>query len=93
MVTLKADNRSRVKLPGVKPGEVFAWEKSGETVRLTPVKPVEEDIPLVKLVRDRDGYYHFPKNVKISRSAIAAAIRADRNDFTGLVPGLILEQI
>jgi hypothetical protein len=80
MVTLKADNRSRVKLPDVKPGTVFVWELSGEVVKLTPVKPVvEEEVPVVKMVRRRDGTYRFPDHAKPSRKAIIAAIRADRD--------------
>ena len=57
MVTLKTDNRSRVKLPGVKPGVVFAYETTGEVVKLTPVRPAESaDHPAkFKLVK-RDGF-------------------------------------
>lgn len=40
MVTCKADNRSRVKLPGVKPGQVFAIEGEPARMTLTEVKPV-----------------------------------------------------
>ena len=80
MVTLKADNRSRVKLPDVKPGTVFVWELSGKVVKLTPVKPVvEEEVPVVKMVRRPDGSYRFPDHAKPSRKAILAAIRADRD--------------
>src|SRR5580692_767063 len=47
MVTLKADDRSRVKLPGIKPGQVFAFEDQGNGVRvLTEVKKnVKEPFP------------------------------------------------
>ncbi|HWF19589.1 MAG TPA: hypothetical protein VG754_09980 [Verrucomicrobiae bacterium] len=39
MVTLKADDRSRIKIPGAKPGQVFAFEDQGNGVRiLTEVK-------------------------------------------------------
>lgn len=51
MVTCKADNRSRVKLPGVKPGQVFVWEKTGDTVKLTLVEPVEGRPAKFKLVK------------------------------------------
>jgi hypothetical protein len=79
MVTLKADNRSRVKLPDVKPGQVFAYETSGNVVKLTPVKPVVEDMPVVKPVKGPNGLYRLPEGVKLSREEISAAIRADRD--------------
>ena len=79
MVTLKADDRRRVQLPGVEPGQVFAYERSGQVVKLTPVKPVEDDVPVVKMVRRQDGSYRFPDGVKLSREDIRAAIRADRD--------------
>jgi hypothetical protein len=42
MVTLKADDRSRVKLPGVKPGQVFALDDHGDgSITLTLVKKPE----------------------------------------------------
>lgn len=79
MVTLKADDRRRVQIPDAKPGQIFAYELSGNVVKLTPVKPVEEDVPVVKMVRRPDGSYRFPDGVKISREEIRAAIRADRD--------------
>ena len=47
MITLKADDRNRVKLPGIKPGQVFAFEDQGNGVRvLTEVKKdVKEPFP------------------------------------------------
>jgi hypothetical protein len=79
METVKADNRQRVRIPDIKPGQVFALETSGNVVKLTPVKPVEEDVPVVKLIRRPDGSYRFPDNARPSRQAIVAAIRADRD--------------
>jgi hypothetical protein len=79
MDTVKADNRQRVRLPDIKPGQVFAIETSGNVFKLTPVKPVEEDVPVVKPIRRSDGTYRFPDGVKISRKQIRAYIRADRD--------------
>ena len=79
MVTCKADNRSRVKLPDTKPGQIFALETSGNVFKLTPVKAVEEDVPVVKLIRRPDGSYRFPDNARPSRAAILAYIRAERD--------------
>ena len=77
MVTLKADDRRRVQIPDAKPGQVFAYELSGNVVKLTPVKPVEEDVPIVNPIRRKDGSYKWP--VKLTRQDILAAIRADRD--------------
>jgi hypothetical protein len=74
MVTLKADGRGRVQIPDAKPGQIFAYELSGNVVKL---KPVEEDVPVVNPVKGKDGLYHWP--VKLSREEILAAIRADRD--------------
>jgi hypothetical protein len=77
--TVIVDNKLRVRLPTLKPGQVVAWELSGEVLKLTPLKLVEQDVPVVKLVRRPDGSYRFPDGVKITREQIKAAIRADRD--------------
>lgn len=41
MHTVTADKQKRVRIPDAEPGQVFAYETSGEVVTLTPVKPVE----------------------------------------------------
>jgi len=41
------------------------------------VELVEKQVPLVKPIRTREGFLMLP--VKISRAAIRAAIRADRD--------------
>ncbi len=39
MVTIKADNRRRVQLPDIKPGQIFAVQDNGDnTITLTKVK-------------------------------------------------------
>lgn len=43
------------------------------------VKPVKEDVPVVKLVRRPDGTYRFPDHAKPSRKAIVDYIRAERD--------------
>lgn len=45
------------------------------TVRL--VEMIEKDVPLVKPIRDGDGFMMLP--VKIDKKSIRAAIRADRD--------------
>jgi hypothetical protein len=41
MKTVVVDNKLRVRIPRFKPGQVFAYEISGEVVTLTPLKPAE----------------------------------------------------
>jgi hypothetical protein len=80
MDTLKADNRSRVKLPETKPGTVFALERNGSgQFVLTVVKPIESDVPTVDLVKSPNGGWRFPADRRPGRAAIRAAIRADRD--------------
>ena len=50
MMTVKADKRGRVQLPGTKPGQVFAFADEGNgQVTLTLVKPVVENRPTAKV--------------------------------------------
>jgi len=79
MDTVKVNNAKRVRLPDAKPGDVLAYEINGNKIMLTPVKPVEEDVPLVKLVKGPNGLYRLPDGVKLSREEIRRAIRADRD--------------
>lgn len=82
MQTVKADDKQRIRLPDVKPGQVFAYETSGKIIKLIPVKPDDEDVPVVKAVRLPDGGYMFPEGCKPSREAILEFIRADRDRRT-----------
>jgi hypothetical protein len=79
MMTRKADNRSRVQLPDVKPGTVFEITTDGSgRFNLVEVSPKEpKDVPVVNPTRRKDGSYKWP--VKLSREEIVAAIRADRD--------------
>ncbi len=79
MKTVVVDNKLRVRLPTLKPGQVFAWEMFGDVVKLTPVKPVAEDVPVVKPVKGPNGLYRLPAGVKLTNQEISAAIRADRD--------------
>ena len=41
MKTLTVDDQKRVRLPDVEPRQVFAYEKEGAKITLTPVEPTE----------------------------------------------------
>ncbi len=79
MSIVTADDYKRVRIPDAKPGQSFEYQLSGNVVKLTPVKAVEEDVPVVKMIRHPDCTCSFPDGVKISREEIRAAIRADRD--------------
>ena len=77
MVTLKADDRSRVKLPDIKPGQVFAYENKGNGIlTLTEVRPVEppEEKPakvrFVKKGRYTVGVTDRPINMQALQEAL-----------------------
>ena len=55
MVTLKADNRRRVQLPDAQPGDVFAYERHGQTRMLTPVEPIQSR-PAKVTVKRQSGF-------------------------------------
>ena len=39
MMTIKADDRRRVQIPGIKPGQVFAYADNGDgSITLAPVR-------------------------------------------------------
>jgi hypothetical protein len=78
MVTLKADDRSRVKLPGVQPGQVFALEnEENGIVKLTPVKEVEsaEDRPAKVHFEKRAGYTVGVTDRPIDMEALKQALK------------------
>jgi hypothetical protein len=58
MVTAKADNRQRIRIPDIKPGQVFAVENQGNgVIRLTEVKPVDLKRPPTKVRFVKRGRY------------------------------------
>jgi hypothetical protein len=74
---LVADSRGRLTAADLfRPGSAFdAARMPDGTIRLAEL--VEKDVPLVKPVRTKEGFLMCP--VKVSRKAIVAAIRADRD--------------
>ena len=51
METVKVDDKKRVRLPDAKPGQVLAYEMSGEVFTLTPIKKDEPQAIRGRLVR------------------------------------------
>jgi hypothetical protein len=73
MVTAKADNRQRIRIPDIKPGQVFVVDNEGNgTIRLTLAEPMtsEERMPTAQLVRDKDGFTVVVPEQPINEEAI-----------------------
>ena len=71
MTTVKADDRRRVQIPGIKAGQVFALEDHGGTVTLTPLKKAEPRTITGRLVR-RHGrlMLDVPKGLELAPGPI-----------------------
>ena len=92
MKTLTVDDRQRVRLPQVKPGQVFAYEPDTDgSIKLVPVitKPGPKRV-VAKLVKRGDGVFFRVQAAAIARlvpiagvgEARGVAIVADRQDLT-----------
>jgi hypothetical protein len=79
METVKVDSAKRVRLPDAKPGQVLAYEMSGNAFTLTPVKPVKDEAQIVKMIKNPDGTYRFPDDARPSRQDILNHLRAERD--------------
>jgi len=79
MSIVTADDYKRVRIPDAKPGQAFAYELSGNVVKLTPIKTDEQETPIVKMVKGPNGLYRFAGGAKLSREEIIKAIREDRD--------------
>jgi hypothetical protein len=79
MLTVKADDRRRVQIPGIKGGQVFALEAHDGTVTLTPVKKAEPRTVYAKLVK-KDGrlVFELPKGYTLPDDAIGKAVSEER---------------
>ncbi|HEX3800983.1 MAG TPA: hypothetical protein VH413_19990 [Verrucomicrobiae bacterium] len=78
MITVKADNRRRVQLPGAKPGQVFVFESASEGhFTLTLVKPVEQPesrpakVKFVKRGRYTVGESDVPVKIEAVKELLA----------------------
>jgi hypothetical protein len=73
------DNKRRASFgPEFQPGDAFVRSVNGNRVVFEKIE--RDDVPVVKPVRRGKGkWLMLPRNVKISRATVAAAIRADRD--------------
>jgi hypothetical protein len=81
-MTAVADNKKRVTIRTAKPGDRFDVQvaQNGKVI-LTPLAPAEKNVPVVKMIRTKEGFLMFPPGKGPSRAAIRAAIREDRDKW------------
>lgn len=73
MVKSKADSRQRVRIPDIKPGQVFAVDNQGNgRIQLTLVQPAMEETKALKarVVKDKEGFTVVVPGQPINESAI-----------------------
>ncbi len=81
MKTLTVDDRQRIRLPEVKPGQVFTYEPNSDgTIKLVPVIPKPGPKRIVaKLVKRRGGiFFQVPSGYTLDPEAIAKAVTEER---------------
>ncbi len=76
MITCKADNHSRVKLPDVKPGTIFKLTNAGagHFTLVEVLDETQEQVAEVKPVKGKDGLYSWP--VELSREEVLKLVKA-----------------
>jgi hypothetical protein len=79
MITVKADDRRRVQIPGIKAGQVFSLEDEGGKVVLTPLKKVEPRTVMLKLIKRKGRLVADTAGLTIDPKGIAQAVREDRD--------------
>lgn len=83
MVTVKADDRRRVQIPGIKAGQVFAVEDEGGKVILTPLKKAEPRTLMLKLVKREGHLVPDITGLTIDPKDISKAIQESREEESG----------
>jgi hypothetical protein len=75
--TVKADDRRRVQIPGIKAGQVFALEDEGGKVILTPLKKAEPKTIMLKLVKRGGRLVPDTTGLTIDPRDIGEAVKED----------------
>jgi hypothetical protein len=81
MKTLTVDDRQRVRLPQVKPGQVFAYEPDTDgSIKLVPVIAKRSPKRILARLVERDGgmFFEVPKGYKLDPEAIGRAVAEER---------------
>ena len=72
MKTLTVDDQKRIRLPDVEPRQVFAYDKEGAKITLTPVEPATPRP--ARLVRENGrtlAVSHRPMTLEDTKAALA----------------------
>jgi len=81
-MTVVVDGKKRVKIQSARPGDRFTVQITAVgKIILTPIRSAEKDVPVVKMIRTKEGFLVFPPGEGPDRAAIRAAIREDRDKF------------
>jgi len=81
MKTLTVDDRQRIRLPKVKPGEVFAYEPNSDgTIKLVPVvaKPGSRRVVARLVKRGERLFFQVPNGYTLDPEAIGKAVAEER---------------
>lgn len=81
MKTLTVDDRQRIRLPEVKPGQVFAYEPNSDgTIKLVPVipKPGPKRIVAKLIKRGGGAFFQVPSGYTLDPDAIGKAVEEER---------------
>jgi hypothetical protein len=79
--TLTVDDRRRIRLPQVKPGQVFAYEPNSDgTIKLVPVIPKAGQRCVVAKLVKRGGamFFEVPTGYILDPEAIGKAVAEER---------------
>jgi len=83
MKTLTVDDRQRVRLPKVQPGQVFAYEPDSDgSIKLVPVVAKRGPKRILARLVERDGgmFFDVPKGYKLDPEAIGKAVTEEREN-------------
>ena len=83
--TLTVDDRQRVRLPQVKPGQVFAYEPNSDgTIKLVPVMPKPGPKRVIAKLIKRGGkmFFQVPDGYTLDSEAIGKAVAEERESHS-----------
>ncbi len=81
MKTLTVNDRQRVTLPQVQPGQVFAYEPDSDgSIKLVPVVGKRSPKRILARLVERDGgmFFEVPKGYKLDPEASGRAVAKER---------------
>jgi hypothetical protein len=83
VTTATVDDKKRVRVPGLKPGQVVSIESSPDgTIKLVPIAPVEPRRIVAKLVKRGKALIFEAEGRPIDPSGIADAINEERESLS-----------